>query len=113
MTVYIVIPFRPDAIMEDELSTENKAVDCPDLTKIVCTQGPGAHFCARVQGRDLCTHSGTVPEFRPLSTVLVKVAYYATNIARLFKIMLKSMLVFANYAHFNKIMQKLCVYILF
>ena len=27
MTVYIVTPFRPDAIMEDELSTENKAVD--------------------------------------------------------------------------------------
>ena len=84
MTLYIVITFRPDAIMKDELSTENKAVDCPDLTKIACTQGPGAHFCARVQGRDLCTHSGTVPEFRPLSTVLVKVAYYATNIARLF-----------------------------
>ena len=86
MTVYIVNPFRPDAIMEDELSIENKAVDCPDLTKIACTQGPGAHFCARVQGRDLCTHSGTgtVPEFRPLSTLLVKVAYYAISSARLF-----------------------------
>ena len=34
MTVYIVTPFRPDAIMEDELSIENTAVDCPDLTKL-------------------------------------------------------------------------------
>ena len=68
MTVYIVTPFHLDAIMEAELSFENKAVDCSDLTKIAYTQGPGAYFCARIQGRDLCTHSGsgTVPEFRPL-----------------------------------------------
>ena len=42
--MYIVAPVRPDAIMEDELSTENKAVDCPDLTKITYTQGPGAAY---------------------------------------------------------------------
>ena len=35
------------------LSSENKAVDCPELTNIVCTQGAGAHFCAQEQGRDL------------------------------------------------------------
>ena len=52
MTVYIVTPFRP-AILKHSLSSENKAVDCPEPTKIVCTQGPGAHFCARVQGQDL------------------------------------------------------------
>ena len=65
MTVYIVTPFRPDAIMEDELSIVNTAVDCPDLTKIACTPGLGAHFCARVQGLDLVLGSdtGTVPEF--------------------------------------------------
>ena len=53
VTVYIVTSFRLDAILKHELSTKNKAVDCPDLTKIVCTQGPSAHFCARGQGRDL------------------------------------------------------------
>ena len=65
MTVYIVTPFRPDAIMEDELSIENTAVDCPDLTKIAYTPGLGAHFCARVHGLDLVLGSdtGTVPEF--------------------------------------------------
>ena len=26
---------------------------CQELTKIVCTQGAGAHCCAQVQGRDL------------------------------------------------------------
>ena len=63
--MYIVTPFRPDAIMEDELSIENTAVDCQDLTKIAYTPGLGAHFCARVQGLDLVLGSdtGTVPEF--------------------------------------------------
>ena len=42
-----------DAILKHELSSENKAVDFPKLTKIVCTQGPSAHLCARVQGQDL------------------------------------------------------------
>lgn len=28
-------------------------MDGPELTKIVCTRGPGVHFCARVQDRDL------------------------------------------------------------
>ena len=36
-----------------ELSSNNKAVDCPELTKIVCRQGPSSHFCAQEQGRDL------------------------------------------------------------
>ena len=50
---------------EDELSIENTAVDCQDLTKIAYTPGLGAHFCARVQGLDLVLGSdtGTVPEF--------------------------------------------------
>ena len=44
--------FAPsDAILKHEPSSENKAVDCPELTKIVFSQGPGAH--ALVQGRDL------------------------------------------------------------
>ena len=66
MIVYIVTPFRPvRRHLKHGLSTENKAVDCPDLIKIVCTQGLGAHFCARVQGLDLVLGSdtGTVPEF--------------------------------------------------
>ena len=42
-----------DAIFKHELSSENKAVDCPELTKIVYTQGPGVHFFARIQGPDL------------------------------------------------------------
>ena len=42
-----------DAILKYEFSTENKAVNCPERTKIVCAQGPGAHVCARVHGRDL------------------------------------------------------------
>jgi len=58
--VYKATPFSlSDAILKHEPSSENKAVDCPELTKIVCSQGPGAHFCARVQGRDLvlgCRH---------------------------------------------------------
>ena len=33
-----------DSILEHELSSEKKAVDCPELTKIVCKEGPGAHF---------------------------------------------------------------------
>ena len=55
-----------DAILKHELSTENKAVDCPDLTKIGCTSGLGAHFCAQVQGLDLVLWSdtGTVPKFQ-------------------------------------------------
>ena len=35
-----------DTILKHVLSSENKAVDCLELTKIVCTLGPGAHFCA-------------------------------------------------------------------
>ena len=47
MTVYILTPFTlSDATLKYELSSENKAVDCGELTKIVCTQGPNAHFCA-------------------------------------------------------------------
>ena len=54
-----------DAILKNELSAENTAVDCPDLTKIVCTAVLGAHFSAQVQGLDLVLGSdtGTVPEF--------------------------------------------------
>ena len=109
MTVYIVTPFHPDAIMEDELSIENKAVDCSGVTKIACIQGPGAYFCARIQGRDLVLTRAAAP-FPNLGRyylghfVLVKVAYYPTSIARFF---LKTMLVFPNYAHFNKTIQKL------
>ena len=33
--------------------SENKAVDCLELTKIVCRQGPSVYFCAEEQGRDL------------------------------------------------------------
>ena len=63
MTVYIVTPFRPDAIMEDELSIENTAVDCPDLTKLDSVPTFVPRFC--VQGLDLVLGSdtGTVPEF--------------------------------------------------
>ena len=55
MTVYIVVLHfaLSDATLKYELSSKNKAVDCTKLTKIVCTQGPSAHFCARVQGLDL------------------------------------------------------------
>ena len=49
-----LLHFAPsDAILQYELSTENKAVDCQELTKIMCTQGAGAHCCVQVQGRDL------------------------------------------------------------
>ena len=37
-----------DSILKHELSSENKAVDCPELTKIVCTEGSGTHFCAQI-----------------------------------------------------------------
>ena len=33
-----------DSILKHELSSENKAVDCPELTKIVCTEGSGTPF---------------------------------------------------------------------
>ena len=45
-----------DSILKHELSSENKAVDCPELTKIVCRGGPGAHFCARKRLRP-CTRA--------------------------------------------------------
>ena len=42
-----------DSILKHELSSDNKAVYCLELTKIVSRQGPSAYFCAREQGRDL------------------------------------------------------------
>ena len=45
-----------DSILKHELSSENKAVDCPELTKIVCKEGPGAHFYARKRLRP-CTRA--------------------------------------------------------
>ena len=44
--------------------------------------------------------------------VLVKVAQYATSTAHVFLNYAKIMLVFVNYAHFSKKMQKLCFYLL-
>ena len=41
-----------DSILKHELSNEYKALNCPRSKKTVCTQGPHAHFCARVQGLD-------------------------------------------------------------
>ena len=38
------------SILKHELGSENKAVDCLELTKIVCRQGPSAYFCAEEQG---------------------------------------------------------------
>ena len=45
-----------DSILKHELSSENKAVECPELTKIVCKEGPGAHFYARKRLRP-CTRA--------------------------------------------------------
>ena len=50
--------------MKHALSSENIAVDDPpELTKIVCTQEPGAHFCAEYKVETLYSDTGTVPEF--------------------------------------------------
>ena len=35
-----------DAILKLELSSQYKAVDYPRTSKTVCTQEPGAYFCA-------------------------------------------------------------------
>ena len=49
-----------DAFLKPELDSEKKAVDFPELTKIVCTHGPGAHFCARILAwvleKRVCSH---------------------------------------------------------
>ena len=50
---YSILPCQMPLWNNYELSSKNKAVDCTKLTKIVCTQGPSAHFCALVQGLDL------------------------------------------------------------
>ena len=61
-----------DAILKHELSSENKAVDYPELTKIAWTQGPGAHFGALVQGRDLVLEHRHHRHARILACVLEK-----------------------------------------
>ena len=57
---YSILPCQMPLWNNYELSSKNKAVDCTELTKIVCTQVPSAHFCARVQGH---SGTGTMPEF--------------------------------------------------
>ena len=56
-TVYIVTsfpPFRRHFLKKHELCNDYKAVvSAIELTRTVCTQGPGAHFCAQAQGLDL------------------------------------------------------------
>ena len=48
MTVYIVILFRPVRrhLKHELLVVKTKQWTASELTKIVCTQGPGVHFCA-------------------------------------------------------------------
>ena len=70
LSIYLLHFAPSDAILKYELSTENKAVDCQERTKVVCTQGAGAHCCARVQGRDLVL--GHLHRARILAWVLKK-----------------------------------------
>ena len=48
MTLYIVTSFRPVRrhLKHELLALKTKEWTASELTKIVCTQGPGAHFCA-------------------------------------------------------------------
>ena len=60
VTVYI---FKSDAILDLNLSSENKAVNCLKSRKTVCSKVTGAHFFAWVQGLNLNLGTDTVPEF--------------------------------------------------
>ena len=64
MTVYIVTSFRPDAILKHELSTKNKAVDCPDLTKLYAHRDPVPSFVPEDNVETLYSDTRTVPKFK-------------------------------------------------
>ena len=52
-----------DAILKHELSSENKAVECPELTKIAAHRDTVSTFVPEHKIETLQVDTGTVPEF--------------------------------------------------